>query len=200
MTRTEIHALAERIAAEFRPEKVILFGSHAYGTPSEDSDVDMLVIMDVTRVREKNLNEKEVRYFWKNKYVRFFQGSRTSQDTEDWVNQYDELLRAIDPKAPPAAVLFAFMFDSPDVPADVTKESEAILTKVMGENRTWAWAEVDLPMIRPGMSEQSIMGAIGIDFDNPREISILRLNQVHDRWKPDQRANASVDSDIEMLA
>ena len=111
-----------------------------------------------------------------------FQGSRTSQDTEDWVNQYDELLRAIDPKAPPAAVLFAFMFDSPDVPADVTKESEAILTKVMGENRTWAWAEVDLPMIRPGMSEQSIMGAIGIDFDNPREISILRLNQVHDRW------------------
>ncbi len=63
MTRTEIHALAERIAAEFRPEKVILFGSHAYGTPSEDSDVDMLVIMDVTRVREKNLNEKEVRYF-----------------------------------------------------------------------------------------------------------------------------------------
>ena len=79
-------------------------------------------------------------------------------------------------------MLFAFMFDSPDVPADVTKESEAILTKVMGENRTWAWAEVDLPMIRPRMSEQSIMGAIGIDFDNPREISILGLNEVHDRW------------------
>ncbi len=46
VTRTEIHALAERIAAEFRPEKVILFGSHAYGTPSEDSDVDLLVVMD----------------------------------------------------------------------------------------------------------------------------------------------------------
>ena len=46
VTRTEIHALAERIAAEFRPEKVILFGSHAYGTPSKESDVDLLVIMD----------------------------------------------------------------------------------------------------------------------------------------------------------
>ena len=112
-----------------------------------------------------------------------FQGSRTSQDAEDWVKQYDELLRAIDPKAPPAAVLFSFMFDSPDVPVDVTKDSEAILTSVMGENRTWAWAEVDLPMIRPGTIEQSIMGAIGIDFDNPREISILGLNEVHDRWK-----------------
>ena len=36
----------ERIGAEFRPEKVILFGSHAYGSPSEDSDVDLLVIME----------------------------------------------------------------------------------------------------------------------------------------------------------
>lgn len=112
-----------------------------------------------------------------------FRGSRTSQDTENWVDQYDVLLRAIDSEAPSAAVLFAFMFDSSDVPADVTKDSEAILTEVMGENRTWAWAEVDLPMIRPEMSEQSIMGAIGIDFDNPREISILGLNDVHNRWK-----------------
>ena len=46
VTRTEIHAVAQRIGAEFRPEKVILFGSHAYGTPSEDSDVDLLVIME----------------------------------------------------------------------------------------------------------------------------------------------------------
>ena len=46
VTRTEIHAIAKRIGAEFRPEKVILFGSHAYGTPSEDSDVDLLVIME----------------------------------------------------------------------------------------------------------------------------------------------------------
>ena len=46
VTRTEIDALAERIGAEFRPEKVILFGSHAHGTPSQDSDVDLLVIMD----------------------------------------------------------------------------------------------------------------------------------------------------------
>ena len=46
VTRTEIHAIAKSIGAEFRPEKVVLFGSHAYGTPSEDSDVDLLVIME----------------------------------------------------------------------------------------------------------------------------------------------------------
>ena len=31
--------------AEFHPEKVILFGSHAYGRPTPDSDVDLLVVM-----------------------------------------------------------------------------------------------------------------------------------------------------------
>jgi len=40
-----IRKLAREIADKFHPEKIILFGSHAYGTPHEDSDVDLLVIM-----------------------------------------------------------------------------------------------------------------------------------------------------------
>lgn len=35
----------ERIVREFAPQRVILFGSYAYGTPTDDSDVDLLVIM-----------------------------------------------------------------------------------------------------------------------------------------------------------
>ncbi len=35
----------ERIASELKPEKIILFGSYAYGDPTPDSDVDLLVIM-----------------------------------------------------------------------------------------------------------------------------------------------------------
>jgi predicted nucleotidyltransferase len=34
-----------RIARELRPEKIILFGSYAYGDPTPDSDVDLLVVM-----------------------------------------------------------------------------------------------------------------------------------------------------------
>jgi predicted nucleotidyltransferase len=41
----EIKAVAERIGREFRPHKIILFGSYAYGTPREDSDVDLMVMM-----------------------------------------------------------------------------------------------------------------------------------------------------------
>jgi predicted nucleotidyltransferase len=40
-----IRSFARRIAARFRPEKIILFGSYAYGTPHAESDVDLLVIM-----------------------------------------------------------------------------------------------------------------------------------------------------------
>lgn len=40
-----IQSFAERIVQEFDPEKIILFGSMAYGSPHDDSDVDLLVIL-----------------------------------------------------------------------------------------------------------------------------------------------------------
>ena len=40
-----IRRYAREVAAHFQPEKIILFGSHAYGTPHADSDVDILVVM-----------------------------------------------------------------------------------------------------------------------------------------------------------
>jgi uncharacterized protein len=40
-----IRRFARQVAERFDPEKIILFGSYAYGTPHEDSDVDILVVM-----------------------------------------------------------------------------------------------------------------------------------------------------------
>ena len=40
--------LSAQIAHAFNPKKIILFGSHAYGNPSPDSDVDMLVVLTFT--------------------------------------------------------------------------------------------------------------------------------------------------------
>lgn len=42
---SQINGLCKQIVDKFKPQKVILFGSHAYGSPNEDSDVDLLVIM-----------------------------------------------------------------------------------------------------------------------------------------------------------
>lgn len=43
-TIEQIRGVARRIGEEFSPQRVILFGSYAYGKPTPDSDVDLLVI------------------------------------------------------------------------------------------------------------------------------------------------------------
>ena len=42
---TRIKQISEQIAHEFEPEKIILFGSYAYGIPRQGSDIDLLIIM-----------------------------------------------------------------------------------------------------------------------------------------------------------
>jgi predicted nucleotidyltransferase len=39
--------VTQQVVEQFHPQKVILFGSYAYGQPTEDSDVDLLVVMDI---------------------------------------------------------------------------------------------------------------------------------------------------------
>jgi predicted nucleotidyltransferase len=43
--RALIRRFARQVAERFEPEKIILFGSYAYGRPHADSDVDILVVM-----------------------------------------------------------------------------------------------------------------------------------------------------------
>ena len=45
IARRRIQEVSDQIARKFHPERIILFGSYAYGTPTEDSDVDLLVVM-----------------------------------------------------------------------------------------------------------------------------------------------------------
>ncbi len=40
-----IRRFARQVAERFKPQRIILFGSHAYGGPHADSDVDILVVM-----------------------------------------------------------------------------------------------------------------------------------------------------------
>ena len=40
-----LNETVERLKTEFQPEEIYLFGSHAWGTPDEDSDIDLMVIV-----------------------------------------------------------------------------------------------------------------------------------------------------------
>jgi predicted nucleotidyltransferase len=43
-----IDSLVSQISEKFSPEKIILFGSYAWGNPGPESDVDLLVIMNTS--------------------------------------------------------------------------------------------------------------------------------------------------------
>lgn len=44
-----IEEILEKIITEYAPQKVILFGSYAYGHPDEESDFDLLIIKDTDK-------------------------------------------------------------------------------------------------------------------------------------------------------
>ncbi len=54
-----IRRFVRQVAERFQPEKIILFGSYAYGQPNEDSDVDILVIMPA-----RNQHDQAVKIRW----------------------------------------------------------------------------------------------------------------------------------------
>ena len=56
----KLKEITDKIVKEFRPEKIILFGSWAWGIPDKDSDVDLLVIKktDTPRLeRQRELDD-----------------------------------------------------------------------------------------------------------------------------------------------
>ena len=44
VTEAQLQEIVRRIVEGYQPDRIILFGSYAYGTPTADSDVDLLVV------------------------------------------------------------------------------------------------------------------------------------------------------------
>jgi predicted nucleotidyltransferase len=61
MTDTEIKDVLDeavrRIVECFQPDRIILFGSFVNGTPTEDSDLDIMIVMPVAGSRRQKANE-----------------------------------------------------------------------------------------------------------------------------------------------
>jgi predicted nucleotidyltransferase len=54
---TSVEEAVNRIVEQFHPAKIILFGSRARGSAKRDSDVDLLVVMDVTGSKRRQAVE-----------------------------------------------------------------------------------------------------------------------------------------------
>lgn len=48
-TKELISEIVKKITKEYRPKKIILFGSYAHGRPTEDSDIDLFIIKDTDK-------------------------------------------------------------------------------------------------------------------------------------------------------
>jgi len=52
LSRVVIDEYVQRLVERFHPQSVLLFGSQASGTANENSDVDLLVVMDHDKSRD----------------------------------------------------------------------------------------------------------------------------------------------------
>jgi predicted nucleotidyltransferase len=53
----QIEEIVKRIVDNYKPEKIILFGSYAHGIPSKDSDLDLLIVKNSSLPRYKRAGE-----------------------------------------------------------------------------------------------------------------------------------------------
>ncbi|MBI5555957.1 MAG: nucleotidyltransferase domain-containing protein [Elusimicrobia bacterium] len=44
-----LERITEKIKVQYKPEKIILFGSYAYGKPTKDSDIDLFIIKNTKK-------------------------------------------------------------------------------------------------------------------------------------------------------
>ena len=62
MAEKEIQKIADKIVKEFKPQKVVIFGSYAWGKPTKDSDLDLFVIKDdpIKNTRELAIDLEQI--------------------------------------------------------------------------------------------------------------------------------------------
>ncbi len=58
-----IPEVVEKIKENYKPQKIILFGSYAYGKPTKDSDIDLFIIKNTRENRiDRFVNVKRIIY------------------------------------------------------------------------------------------------------------------------------------------
>ena len=93
ITEELIQEIKERIVSAVHPDKIIVFGSYAYGTPTKDSDLDLLVIMPSDEPMHKRVLpiRKLLRDFGVPKDVIVY----TPQEVDDWKDVSNAFITSI---------------------------------------------------------------------------------------------------------
>lgn len=82
ITKDQINQVVETIVQNVHPDKIILFGSYANGNPGEDSDLDLLVIKNMTQKRIQR--GREIRKYLRGIGIPIDLLVYTPQEIEEW--------------------------------------------------------------------------------------------------------------------
>ncbi len=93
ISKEKITDIARKISERFNPEKIILFGSYAWGKPDRDSDLDLFVIMDSTERPIKRA--ASVRRVLKDRYVPMDILVRTPEELKHRIDIGDPFIKKI---------------------------------------------------------------------------------------------------------
>ncbi len=84
ITQQQIDEIKRRIVENVKPEKIILFGSYAYGTPTKDSDIDILIIKESNLPRY--MRGREIRKYLRGLKVAIDLLVYTKDEIQKWAN------------------------------------------------------------------------------------------------------------------
>ncbi len=93
ISKENITEIARKIVERFNPEKIILFGSYAWGKPDKDSDLDLFVIMESTERPIKRA--ASLRRVLKDRYVPMDILVRTPEELKHRLNIGDPFIKKI---------------------------------------------------------------------------------------------------------
>lgn len=101
--RYPVHKLADQlepylhvIVEKFHPQKIVLFGSQAYGQPTEHSDVDLLIVRrGITSAKESNLEIRRALWEVPGPRPAFTFLSKTPEDIAAALAEHDPFLEDI---------------------------------------------------------------------------------------------------------
>jgi predicted nucleotidyltransferase len=91
---SQINEIVNRIAVNYNPEKIILFGSYARGNFSDKSDLDFILVKDTPIPKHKRGLEVR-RLFYRLAIPMDFKIYTSSEFKEELSNQYSFLSSAI---------------------------------------------------------------------------------------------------------
>ncbi len=87
--------IVDKIKKEYQPEKIILFGSYAYGTPTEDSDIDLFIVKDTDKRRVDRFVEVRTLIYKPGRHISIEPHVYTPKEVEERLAMGDDFIEDV---------------------------------------------------------------------------------------------------------